>query len=77
MNYLERLSKNTQISNLMNIRPVGANVKFRENLSSGGRVVPCGRANMTKLIVAFRSSANAPKINDFKCGMWSVEEHSV
>jgi len=41
-------------------------IKFRENPSSGSRVVPCGRAggraggrtDMTKLIVAFR---NFPK----------------
>ena len=28
------------------------------------RVVPCGRADMAKLIVAFRNFANAPKKND-------------
>jgi len=41
------------------------NIEFHENLSIGSRVVPCGRtdmlADMTKLIVAFRSFANAPK----------------
>jgi hypothetical protein len=37
-----------------------SNVKSRENLSSGGRVVPCGQTDMTKLIVAFRNFANAP-----------------
>ena len=41
------------------------NNKFHENLSSGSRVVPCGRTDrqtyMTKLIVAFRSFANSPK----------------
>ena len=41
------------------------NIKFHENLSSGSRVVPCGRTDrqtyMTKLIVAFRSFANSPK----------------
>jgi len=35
--------------------------KFHENLSSGSRGVPCGRADMTKLIVAFRNFADAPK----------------
>jgi hypothetical protein len=43
-------------------------ITFYENLSSGSRVVPCGRAggwrdrqtDMTKLIVAFRNFANAP-----------------
>jgi hypothetical protein len=37
------------------------NIKFQENTSSGSRVVPCGRTDMTKLIVAFRNSTNAPK----------------
>jgi hypothetical protein len=36
-------------------------IKFHENPSSGSRVVPCGRTDMTKLIVAFRSFANALK----------------
>jgi hypothetical protein len=40
-------------------------IKFHENLSSGERVVPCGetdrRTGMTKLIVASRNFANAPK----------------
>jgi hypothetical protein len=35
-------------------------IKFYQNPSSGSRVVPCGRRDMTKLIFAFRSSANAP-----------------
>jgi hypothetical protein len=38
-----------------------SNIKFNENPSSGSRVVPCGRTGTTKLIVAFRSSANALK----------------
>jgi len=49
------------------------NIKFHENPSSGNRVVPCGRTDgrtegrtggqtdMTKLIIAFRNFANAPK----------------
>jgi len=40
-------------------------IKFHENPSSGSRVVPRvqtdGRTEMTKLIVAFRNFANAPK----------------
>jgi len=35
-------------------------IKFHENPSSGSRVVPWGRADITTLIVAFRSFANAP-----------------
>jgi len=42
-----------------------SNIKFHENPSSGSGVVPWGqmdgRADTTKLIVAFRSFANAPK----------------
>jgi len=40
-------------------------IRLRENLSSGSRVSQSGqtdrRADMTKLIVAFRNSANSPK----------------
>ena len=42
-----------------------SNIKFHENPSSGSRVVPCGQTDMTKLIVAFRNFANAPKIHFF------------
>jgi hypothetical protein len=46
------------------------NIKFREHPSSGGSFVPSGHADgwtdgqtdLMKLIVAFRNSANAPKI---------------
>jgi hypothetical protein len=38
-----------------------SNIKFHENLSSGSRVDPYGRTDMTKLIVAFRNFAEAPK----------------
>jgi hypothetical protein len=37
------------------------NIKFHGNLSSESRVVPCGRSDMTQLIVAFRNSWKAPK----------------
>jgi len=39
-----------------------SNIKFHENTSSGNRVVPCGRTDMTKLTVAFRNYANVPKM---------------
>jgi hypothetical protein len=35
--------------------------KFRQNPSSGSRVVSCRRRDVTKLIVNFRNFANAPK----------------
>ena len=36
-------------------------IKFHENPSSGSRVIPYGRTDMTKLIVAFRYFAKAHK----------------
>jgi len=50
-----------------------SNIKFHENASSGSRGIPCDQTDgrrdkqadkvkdMTKLIVAFRKFANAPK----------------
>jgi len=35
--------------------------KLHENPSSGSRVSPCGRTDMTKLIATFRNFAKAPK----------------
>jgi len=35
-----------------------SNIKFHEHQSGGSRVVPRGQTNTTKLIVAFRNSAN-------------------
>jgi hypothetical protein len=40
---------------------ISSNLKFHENPSSWSRVVPCGRTDTTKLKVAFRNFANAPK----------------
>ena len=37
-----------------------SHIKFLESPSSVSRVVPCGRTDMTKLIVAFRNFANPP-----------------
>ena len=49
LNFLDRFSKNFSI------------IKFHENPSGGSRVVSSGRTYMTKLTVAFRNVANAPK----------------
>ena len=42
-----------------------SNIKFYQNPSTGSRVIPCGQTDgqtdITKLIVAFRNFANAPK----------------
>jgi hypothetical protein len=50
LNFLDRFSKNTHISNLMKIRPARAELLYADR-----------QAHMTKLIVAFRNFANAPK----------------
>jgi hypothetical protein len=52
LNFLHPYSKNTQISNFMKIRPVGVELFHADR-----------RTDMTKVIVAFRSFANTPKIS--------------
>jgi hypothetical protein len=50
LNFLDKFLKNTRI-------------KFKENPSSGSRVVPCGRTDRRTDVskpIAFRSFANAP-----------------
>jgi hypothetical protein len=58
-----------------------ANIKFHENPSSGSRIVPCGgtdgRADMTKLIVAFRNFANAPKKENTSCNANIFNQHCL
>ena len=49
----------------LQLNEIYSNIKFHENPSNWNRVVPCewtdGQTDMTKLIVAFRNVANAPK----------------
>jgi hypothetical protein len=52
MNWFNGFSKNSQIQNFMQIRPMGAEL-FRAD----------GRTGMTKLIVTLRSSVNGLKIS--------------
>ena len=59
LNFLGRFSKNNQISDFIKIRQVGA-----ELFHAGRRIER--RTDMTKLIVAFRHFANAPK-NVYVC----------
>jgi len=53
-------SKNTQISNFMKIRPVGAELFHADGRKDRQKT---RRTHMTKLTVAFRNFANAPKRN--------------
>jgi hypothetical protein len=53
LNFLDKVSKNAQISNLVKIPTVGAGLFHAE-----------GQTDMTNLIVTFRNYADAPK-NDF------------
>ena len=48
--FVDRFLKNTQISNFMTIRPVGDELFYKD-----------GQTDMTKLLVALRNFANAPK----------------
>jgi len=52
--FSRQFCKNLQISNFMKIRPVGAELFHAERQSDR-------RMDRTKLIVAFRNFANAPK----------------
>ena len=54
LNFHNRFSKNTQLSNVLKIRPVGAEV-----FHAGRRTD--GQTDMEKLIAAFRNFANAPE----------------
>jgi hypothetical protein len=54
LNFLDRFSKDTQIQNFVEIRPVGA-----ELFCVDGHTYE--RTDITKLIVAFRNYGNAPK----------------
>jgi hypothetical protein len=53
-----KLEKNVQISNLMKIRPMVAEL-FHADRRTEGRTD--GQKDMTMLIVAFRNFTNAPK----------------
>jgi len=58
LNFVDIVLKNTQLSNIMKIRPVGAELLHADRRSDE-------RTDMTKLIVAFCNFANTPiKVND-------------
>ena len=51
-----------------------SNIKFHEHPSNESRVVPCGRTNITKQIIAFRNFANAPKNAGVYCDVEGTTE---
>ena len=61
-NFLDRLSKNNQISNFMKIHPVGTELLHADGRKNGRTDRQTDRqTDMIKLIVAFRNFAKAPK----------------
>jgi hypothetical protein len=50
-----------------------SNIKLHENPSSGSRVVACGRAYMTKLILAFHDFANVHTIKKGVVFIWAFQ----
>jgi hypothetical protein len=56
--FLNRFLKNTEMSNFMKIRPVGAEVLHLDGQTNRRTE---RQTDMTQLIVAFRNFANAPK----------------
>jgi hypothetical protein len=56
--FVNSFSKNTQIPNFIKTRPAGAELFLVERWTDERRE---GRTDMTKLIVAFRNFAKAPK----------------
>ena len=75
-NFLDILSKNHQISNFMKIRRVGAEFFHFDERTDGLTDIqkPGGRTDMTKLIVALRNFANAPKISCVACDYYTTVE---
>ena len=65
LNFLDRFSKNAEISNLIKIHPVGSNLLYEDGQThrqTDGRTdtQTDGRTDVTKLTVVFCNSANAP-----------------
>jgi hypothetical protein len=68
LNFLVRFSINTQISNFMKIRPVGAELSHADRWAGGQTGLP-------KLTVDFRNYAKAPK-NCTKVRQWISSLHT-
>jgi len=66
LNFLNRFSKNPKMSNFMHNRQVGAELCGRRDGRTDERKDERKDGQMTKLIVAFRNFANAPKNTPLK-----------
>jgi hypothetical protein len=58
LSFIDVFSKNTQIPNFKKIHSVGTEMFYADGQTDGNTH---RRTDMTKLIVAFRNSANAPR----------------
>ena len=54
-----------------------SDIKLHENLCSGRRVVPCGKTDMTKVIVVFHNYAKAPKNLQLCLHCYRILNHTV
>jgi hypothetical protein len=59
LEFPDSIPKNSQISNIIKIRPVGTRCSMRTDGRTDGRTAR--RMDMTKLIFAFRNIADEPK----------------
>jgi hypothetical protein len=68
LNFIDRFSNNSQISDFIKIPPVGARLFMRTDGRTKGQ--RNRRTDMTKLVFAFRNFANAPKNYVYVCSQY-------
>jgi hypothetical protein len=72
LNFIDRFLKNTQISNFMKIRRLGAKLFHARRRPNGHRQTK-GRTDIKKLIFAFRNFVSSPEYYDITDTVYSVE----